>query len=207
MAPAARTRPTGARGDGPRRSPPERRRFLARLAGSCAACALAGVKAGEAALAPPGAQDPAMGLGSLGEGGLNPRPASWYERLPERWVQCGLCPHGCRISDDERGTCGVRENRGGRLFTLVHSRPCSVALDPVEKKPFFHVLPGSAALSLDTAGCNLWCKACQNWEIAQARPEQVPTRTLTPADVVTMARRRGAPLVACTYTEPVVFSE
>jgi pyruvate formate lyase activating enzyme len=101
----------------------------------------------------------------------------------------------------------VRENRGGQLFTLVHSRPCAVALDPVEKKPFFHVLPGSAALSLATAGCTLWCKACQNWEIAQARPEQVPTRTLTPADAVALAREQGAPLIACTYTEPVVFSE
>jgi pyruvate formate lyase activating enzyme len=77
----------------------------------------------------------------------------------------------------------------------------------VEKKPFFHVLPGSAALSLATPGCNLWCKACQNWEIAQARPEQVPTTTLTPADAVTLARDRGAPLIACTYTEPVVSSE
>jgi pyruvate formate lyase activating enzyme len=101
----------------------------------------------------------------------------------------------------------VRENRRGTLFTLVHSRPCTIALDPVEKKPFFHVLPGSEALSLATPGCNLWCKACQNWEIAQARPEQIPTRTLVPADAATLARRQGAPLIACTYTEPTVFSE
>ena len=185
----------------------ERRTFLTQLAGSCAAGALAGMRPGDAEAAPLGPRDPAMGLTSIEEGGLNPRPARWYKELPDSWVQCGLCPHGCRISDDERGTCGVRENRGGTLFTLVHSRPCSVALDPVEKKPFFHVLPGSSALSLATPGCNLWCKACQNWEIAQARPEQVPTRTLTPSDAVMMARRQGAPLIACTYTEPVVFSE
>jgi len=172
----------------------DRRAFLSRVAGSCAACALGGAER-------------AAGRGRLDDGGLNPQPARWYKTLPESWVQCGLCPHGCRISEDERGTCGVRENRGGKLYTLVHSRPCSIALDPVEKKPFFHVLPGTSALSLATPGCNLWCKACQNWEIAQARPEQIPTRALTPADAVMMARREGAPLVACTYTEPVVFSE
>jgi pyruvate formate lyase activating enzyme len=184
-----------------------RRGFLAGLAGSCAGCALAGMRPSDAGAAPLRWPEAATAFTSTEGGGLAPRPARWYEELEESWVQCGLCPHGCRISDDERGTCGVRENRGGTLFTLVHSRPCSIALDPVEKKPFFHVLPGSSALSLATPGCNLWCKACQNWEIAQARPEQIPTRPLSPADAVTMARREGAPLIACTYTEPVVFSE
>jgi pyruvate formate lyase activating enzyme len=197
------TRPRGPSGV----NAPERRMFLAQLAGSCTACALAGMRPGDAEAADLGRQDPAMGLTSIEEGGLNPRPARWYKKLPDSWVQCGLCPRGCRISDDERGTCGVRENRRGTLFTLVHSRPCTIALDPVEKKPFFHVLPGSEALSLATPGCNLWCKACQNWEIAQARPEQIPTRTLTPEGAVQLARRQGAPRIACTYTEPVVFSE
>jgi pyruvate formate lyase activating enzyme len=183
-----------------------RRRFLARMAGSGAACAVAGWKGHDASAAPL-LQDAAAGRVRVEEGGLNPHPARWYKKLADRWVECGLCPHGCHISEDERGTCGVRENRGGSLFTLVHSRPCSIALDPVEKKPFFHVLPGASALSLATPGCNLWCKACQNWEIAQARPEQVPTATLTPAEVVRLARQKGAPLVACTYTEPVVSSE
>ena len=141
------------------------------------------------------------------EGGLAPRPARWFRKLPEEWVQCGLCPNECRISEGERGTCGVRENRKGSLFTLVHSRPCSVAVDPIEKKPFFHVLPGASALSLATPGCNLECKGCQNWEIAQARPEQVPTATLTPDGAVELARARGSRVIACTYTEPVVFAE
>jgi pyruvate formate lyase activating enzyme len=167
-----------------------RRDFFARLAASGACCALAGARSLEGE-----------------EGGLNPTPARWFKTLPDGWVECGVCPHACRISEDERGTCGTRENRKGRLYTLVHSRPCSLAVDPVEKKPLFHVLPGATALSLATAGCNLECKCCQNWEIAQARPEQVPSMTLTPADVVMMAKRKGAPLVACTYTEPVVFSE
>jgi pyruvate formate lyase activating enzyme len=184
-----------------------RRAFVARLAASCAGCALAarGRLDAEAGASP--LQDAAPGPVRLEEGGLNPQPARWYKALPEDWVQCGLCPHGCRISDGERGTCGVRENRHGRLYTLVHSRPCSRQLDPVEKKPFFHLLPGSLAFSLATAGCNFWCKCCQNWEIAQARPEQVPTVTLTPQDAVALARRYGAPLIACTYTEPIVFSE
>ncbi len=141
------------------------------------------------------------------EGGLAPRPARWFRKLPEEWVQCGLCPNECRISEAERGTCGVRENRKGSLYTLVHSRPCSVALDPIEKKPFFHVLPGASALSLATPGCNLECKGCQNWEIAQARPEQVRTATLTPDEAAELSRARGAPVIACTYTEPVVFGE
>ncbi len=167
-----------------------RRVFLARLAASGAGCALAGARA----------------LGAE-PGGLNPTPARWWKALPDGWAECGVCPRACRISEDERGTCGTRENRQGKLYTLVHSRPCSLAIDPVEKKPFFHVLPGATALSLATAGCNLECKCCQNWEIAQARPEQVPSLTLTPADVVALARQKGASLVACTYTEPVVFSE
>jgi pyruvate formate lyase activating enzyme len=185
----------------------DRRRFLCRLAGSCAAGAAFGWARGDAEASPLALQDAAAGRVRVEEGGLNPQPARWNKSLPDGWIECGLCPHGCHISEGERGTCGARENRGGRLFTLVHSRPCSIALDPVEKKPFFHVLPGANALSIATPGCNLWCKACQNWEIAQARPEQVPTVTLTPADAVALARAKGAPLIACTYTEPVVFSE
>ncbi len=183
-----------------------RREFVSRLAASCAGCALG---AGAHALEAGPLQDPFTPGSSLRveEGGLNPTPARWFKTLPDGWVECGVCPRACRISEDERGTCGTRENRKGKLYTLVHSRPCSIAIDPVEKKPFFHLLPGATALSLATAGCNLACKCCQNWEIAQARPEQVPSMTLTPADVVMLAKRKGAPLVACTYTEPVVFSE
>jgi len=182
----------------------ERRRFLGQILGAGCAASLAGLERAELLaqdVAPPGARL------EVEEGGIAPRPARWYEKLPDDWVECGLCPRGCKVSHDERGTCGVRENRGGTFYTLVHSRPCSLVLDPVEKKPFFHVLPGAGALSVATPGCNLDCKSCQNWEIAQARPEQIPTQTLTPKDVVRIARQRRAPLVACTYTEPVVFAE
>jgi pyruvate formate lyase activating enzyme len=182
-----------------------RRAFFGSLAACGAGCALAGSRSLEGEpLQDPFAPGAAL---RVEEGGLNPTPARWWKALSDGWVECGVCPRGCRISEDERGTCGTRENRRGRLYTLVHSRPCSLAVDPVEKKPLFHVLPGATALSLATAGCNLECRCCQNWEIAQARPEQVPSMTLAPADVVLLAKRKGAPLVACTYTEPVVFSE
>jgi pyruvate formate lyase activating enzyme len=182
-----------------------RRSFVTGFAASCAGCALVGPGALEAGPF----QDPFRPQGTAGgeEGGLNPVPARWNRPLENGWVECGVCPRACRISPGERGTCGTRENRRGTLFTLVHSRPCALALDPVEKKPFFHVLPGAMALSLATPGCNLECRCCQNWEIAQARPEQVRTMSLPPADVAALARQKGAALVACTYTEPVVFSE
>ena len=92
------------------------------------------------------------------ESGAAAHPARWWTPLPDSRVACGLCFRGCRIAEGERGHCGVRENRGGALKTLVHSRPCALALDPIEKKPFFHVLPGASALSLGTAGCNFDCR-------------------------------------------------
>jgi pyruvate formate lyase activating enzyme len=111
------------------------------------------------------------------------------------------------VADRERGTCGVRENRDGKYYTLVHSRPCTAHVDPIEKKPFYHVLPGKTAFSLAAPGCNLECKFCQNWEISQLRPEQVHTLAASPADIVRLATERSSPAIACTYSEPVVWSE
>jgi pyruvate formate lyase activating enzyme len=155
------------------------------------------------------AQDTAGGseLVTPEEQGLPYTPARWWKELEGGRVECGLCPRKCRVADRERGTCGVRENRDGGYYTLVHSRVCAVHLDPIEKKPFYHVLPGRAALSIAAPGCNIECKFCQNWQIAQVRPEQVKTVELTPASVAGLARRHGAPTIACTYTEPVVWSE
>jgi pyruvate formate lyase activating enzyme len=138
---------------------------------------------------------------------LPAREASWYRKLPERRVECQLCPRGCQVADAERGACGVRENRGGTYTTLVHGAACAVHLDPIEKKPFFHVLPGANALSWATAGCNVECKFCQNWEISQFRPEQVPARYLPPDLLADAATRARVPLLAATYSEPVVFWE
>jgi pyruvate formate lyase activating enzyme len=154
-------------------------------------------------------EDPAPPVRTPGAAGAGivAHPARWWSPLPDREVACGLCFRGCQIPDGERGECGVRENRGGALSTLVHSRPVALGLDPIEKKPFFHVLPGAAALSLGTAGCNFHCRWCQNWEISQARPEELPATTRTPGEIAALAVRRGAPLVACTYSEPTVFAE
>ena len=93
--------------------------------------------------------------------------ALYYEPLPDRFVRCTLCPHDCKIAPDHRGVCGVRINRGGQLFTQVGNRIVSAEVDPIEKKPLFHFLPGSTAFSIATVGCNLRCRFCQNWTISQ----------------------------------------
>ena len=133
--------------------------------------------------------------------------ARFYEKLPNRKVKCKLCPRECAVGDKERGYCGVRENRGGTYYTLVHSRVCAAHIDPIEKKPLFHYLPGSLAFSLATAGCNVNCKFCQNWDISQVRPEQVPAEYTPPRRVAELARQYHCPSIAYTYSEPVIFSE
>ena len=141
------------------------------------------------------------------EAGLIAHEARWWKALEGKRIQCELCPRGCKVADRERGTCGVRENRDGKYYTLVHSRPCTAHVDPIEKKPFYHVLPGKTAFSLAAPGCNLECKFCQNWEISQVRPEQVHTVSARPEDVVRLAREQSSPAIACTYSEPTVWSE
>jgi pyruvate formate lyase activating enzyme len=133
--------------------------------------------------------------------------AKFYQKLPNKKIKCKLCPRECTVGDRERGYCGVRENRGGTYFSLVHSRVCAWHVDPIEKKPLFHYLPGTVAFSLATAGCNVNCKFCQNWDISQARPEQVPADYMPPQRVADLAKQYGCPTIAYTYSEPVVFSE
>ena len=135
------------------------------------------------------------------------RRALFYKRLPKLRVRCELCPRKCEVGDMERGYCGVRENRGGDYYTLVHGRACTTQVDPIEKKPLFHYLPGSAIYSFAAAGCNLECKNCQNWQISQSRPEQVRQIRLPPAEMVAQARSKGLSLIAGTYSEPVVYYE
>lgn len=135
------------------------------------------------------------------------KEAKYYETLGEKKIQCKLCPHECRVADLERGTCGVRENRNGTYYTLVHSTPCSAHIDPIEKKPIYHYYPSTQAFSIATAGCNFVCKFCQNWEISQKRPEQIRTMEMSPQQVIGIAKQRGCKTVAHTYTEPVIFFE
>src|SRR5512146_766144 len=133
--------------------------------------------------------------------------ARFYEKLPGKNVRCKLCPRGCVVGDRERGHCRIRENRGGTYYTLVHSRVCAAHIDPIEKKPFFHFHPGILAFSLATVGCNVNCKFCQNWEISQAKPEDLPARYMPPVDIASLAKQNRCPSVAFTYSEPTVWNE
>ena len=121
-------------------------------------------------------------------------------------VECLLCPRHCRLPEGGRD-CLVRTNVGGKLYSLVYAKPCSVHVDPVEKKPFFHVLPGSSAFSLATAGCNLHCLFCQNWQISQSQPEKTQNIDLPPQAAVDNALRHNCRSIAYTYSDPVIFYE
>ena len=143
-------------------------------------------------------------------GGRNSSPgqeARFYRKLDRGLVRCELCPHFCVIGPQGRGLCRVRENRDGVLYSLVYGRPATVGKEPIETSPFFHFLPGSLRLTLATAGCNQTCKYCQNWELSQSRPEDLPARDLPPDSVVALALREGVPTICLTYSEPVVFYE
>jgi pyruvate formate lyase activating enzyme len=133
--------------------------------------------------------------------------ARYYKKHPDREIECLLCPRLCKLGDKERGYCGVRQNEGGTYYTLVYGKACSANVDPIEKKPFFHFLPGTEAFSIATAGCNVNCKFCQNWQISQVRAEQVPHFDLPPSEVAAAAEKYRCRSVAYTYTEPVVFFE
>ena len=135
------------------------------------------------------------------------REAMHYKKLEEDRIECEICPRECKIAPKERGYCGVRENEGGVYKTLVYGRACSANVDPIEKKPLFHFLPGTRALSVATAGCNVDCKFCQNWEISQFRPEQIRDMNLQPETLVSEASKRKIESIAFTYSEPVVFYE
>ena len=125
-------------------------------------------------------------------------------------MRCHLCAHRCLIASGGRGVCGVRENRDGTLYSLVYGRLVSQSLDPIEKKPLYHFLPGSLALSIATVGCNLRCDFCQNHAISQYPREHrggIPGELVSAEDVVRAAVSAGAPVLAYTYTEPTVFFE
>ena len=170
-------------------------------------CALgAGALGGMASLATSGRRR-APRMSQPDSGAKWVRRAQYYEKLGPRRVRCVLCPKECEVGPAERGFCGVRENQDGEYYTLVYGRSASVNIDPVEKKPFFHVLPGRPIFSFSTAGCNLECKNCQNWQLSQSRPEQLPATDLPPARLVEAARNQGCSLIAGTYAEPVVFAE
>ena len=133
--------------------------------------------------------------------------ASFFKKLANNVVQCQLCPRRCVIPHQGRGFCQVRENRNGILYTLVYARPCTINIDPIEKKPLFHFLPASSAFSIATVGCNLKCSFCQNWQISQAKPEDIKYTYLEPVEIIERVMEAGSPVIAYTYTEPIIFYE
>jgi len=135
------------------------------------------------------------------------REAAHYARLEEGRVRCRLCPHHCHLSPDDRSVCRSRVNKGGILYSLSYGNPCSVNLDPIEKKPLYHFLPRSTAFSIAGAECNLRCLKCQNWEISQVRPHEVRHFDLFPGKAVAQAVASGAASIAYTYSEPTSYYE
>lgn len=122
-------------------------------------------------------------------------------------MECLLCPHFCVLKEGQTGICRTRENDGGTLYSNAYGNLCSVAVDPIEKKPLYHFLPGSRILSISTAGCNLRCLNCQNWSISQKNPTEVTAYELSPEAIVELALKEGTESIGFTYTEPTVFFE
>jgi len=138
------------------------------------------------------------------------REALLYETLAERRVHCYLCSHHCRIDNTEFGFCGMRENRDGTLYTHAYGEVIAAHVDPIEKKPFFHVLPGTSSFSIAAPGCNFHCSFCQNWQISQITKENqdnLSGMAMPPEDIIRNARAKNCRSIAYTYTEPTVFFE
>lgn len=138
------------------------------------------------------------------------KDAMLWEAARDTRVHCFLCAHECRIADSKFGLCGVRQNTGGKLETLVYADAIAANIDPIEKKPLYHFLPSTSSYSIATAGCNFRCGFCQNWQISQVSGEQaetVPSRRMSPQQVVEGAKSHDCASIAYTYTEPTIFFE
>jgi len=133
------------------------------------------------------------------------KEAMFYKKLNHNKVQCQLCPRNCVIGEEKTGFCTVRKNIDGKLYSLVYGKFCSIAIDPIEKKPLYHFHPGTKCLSIATVGCNLNCKFCQNWEISTAK--EVKGQELSPEQVVQIAKDYNTAGIAYTYTEPLLAIE
>ena len=134
-------------------------------------------------------------------------PARWWRREEDGRILCRLCPRDCRLAEGQAGFCFVRRNEGGELVSLAYGHPNGFAVDPIEKKPLSHFLPGTGILSFGTAGCNLGCRFCQNWDLSKTRIEDLRTVEATPEQIVALARREGCPSIAYTYNDPIIFAE
>jgi pyruvate formate lyase activating enzyme len=183
-----------------------RRDFLAGVSlGALGLCA-AGLPL-SACAEPIGTAEDAREIGYPELGYMLPKESPFYTSLGKGTIMCQLCPRGCVVADGKRGYCEVRENRKGKYYSLVWGNPCTFHVDPIEKKPFFHLLPGTTSFSIATVGCNLTCKFCQNYDISQARPENTENYRLWPPALVKEAKSLRTATVAYTYVEPTIFFE
>ncbi len=145
-------------------------------------------------------------IGSNNKKDKNMIPAKYFVETP-RGIKCKLCPNACVLKEGEVGDCRTRKNIDGVLYSLAYGNPCAIHIDPIEKKPLNHFLPGSRSFSIATAGCNLACLNCQNWQISQKGPEETNNYDLMPGGVVDMAVEKQCRSIAYTYTEPIVYYE
>ena len=182
------------------KDPITRRKFLGRCGRGFAICA-------SSALFPLCISSRSALSAPIKQGFIGRKLSPYFTSLDHQMVRCELCPHGCEVGPGERGLCEVRKNFDGQYYSLVYGNPCAVHIDPIEKKPFYHVLPASRAFSLATAGCNFDCKFCQNWEISQAPPDDTFNYTLQPDEVISSALQYKSQVIASTYVEPVIFIE
>ncbi len=134
-------------------------------------------------------------------------PAKWWEISDNGKLLCTLCPRYCKIGEGQSGFCFIRQNIDSKLYSVGYGRPTGFAIDPIEKKPLNHFLPGTNILSFGTAGCNLGCKFCQNWSISKARLDSNNSYYASPEDVVALAKKNKVPSIAYTYNDPVIFGE
>lgn len=141
------------------------------------------------------------------KGFIKPHPALYWESIGKGFVQCHLCPRHCVLAPGQWGFCRARKNIDGKLYSMSYGNPCAVHMDPIEKKPFSHFLPGTRTFSIATAGCNMRCVFCQNWEISQTSPETTFNYQLMPEDIVKLAKTYRCDSIAYTYSEPTNFYE
>lgn len=147
---------------------------------------------------------------TTGRGDKMEREAMFYRKTDGKKVECSLCPHNCTIQDGKYGICNVRQNVDGVLYTRAYGNPVALHVDPIEKKPLYHFLPGSLAYSIATMGCNFKCGFCQNWQISQiedAEKNRSPDSLLMPREIVEEAEKHKCKSIAYTYTEPTIFFE
>ncbi len=136
-----------------------------------------------------------------------PHEAQWWEPEPDGRVHCYLCPRHCHIHPGQSGFCFIRVNEGGKLYSLGYGAPAALQVDPIEKKPLNHFLPGTRVFSMGTAGCNMGCFFCQNWDISKSHQDQVHSKHVPPEDVPRLALHHGCDSIAFTYNEPTIWGE